>query len=61
MADSTVPHGMGFLGCNDGTYSCIRVITVTVNQETLTSVQLDYGIDGQKFQRAHMEVPMEPE
>lgn len=39
-------RGMFF---NDGTYSSIRRITVTVNQETLTSVQLDYGIEGQIF------------
>ena len=61
MADSNTygrfycspPYGCpGGIFFNDGTYSSIRVITVTVNQETLTSVQLDYGIDGQKFQGA---------
>lgn len=31
---------------NEGTYSGIRRITIIVNQRTLTTLQLDYGVEG---------------
>jgi hypothetical protein len=38
--------GPGGFFWNDGTYSGIRRITVRENQHTLTSLRLDYGIEG---------------
>ena len=43
---SPLHGGPGESFWNDGTYSGIRRITLTATERTLTSLQLDYGIEG---------------